>query len=249
VTTLDMPRPATAPDATSPVLPDADALGRRLDDAAHARRLAPLAWVATLAVVGAVAWSAGPALGVVVTLVVLPALALVHALDRARRSVVVGGTTSSRHEHLVALWERHRVATTAWEPAIWEVAPQGVHHPVARRVDGPRHLRADVAVPSLAGGHRDVAFLPDRVVVREGRRHHVLGYDELAATATVRERAEGGRLGRLTLRVAGRTVTYDLTSVVAAREIAAALGAVALGAVAAQSDVTGIPWASPTVAL
>lgn len=132
---------------------------------------------------------------------------------------------------------------SSWEPALWEVAPQGVHHAAARRLDGPRHLRADVAVPALASGRRDVAFLPDRVVLREGRRHHVLGWDELEATATVRERAEGGRLGRLTVRVAGRTVTYDLTSVAAARELAAALAA------RAQSVVTGSPWASPTLAL
>ncbi|NMO92638.1 hypothetical protein [Actinomycetospora sp. TBRC 11914] len=242
MTTLDMPRPAPhLPDAAAP---DADGLSHRLDDAARARRRAPLAAAAALAVVGTAAL-AGPVLAVVVTLLVAPAVVVVHALDRSRRTVTVACPPSPRHERLVALWERHRVAAcqaAAWEPAVWEVAPQGVHHAVARRVDGPRHLRADVAVPALASGHRDVAFLPDRLVLREGRRHHVLGLDELEATATVRERAEGGRLGRLTLRVAGRTVTYDLTSVAAARELAAALARV-------QSEVTGSPWASPTVAL
>ena len=246
MTTLDMPRPAAgAPHPQHPDLDD-DGLTRRLNDAARARRLAPLAGCAALAVVGGAAVLAGPALAVVVGLLALPLLGAVHQHDRARRTVTAGySRTSVGHEHLVALWERHRVATTAWEPAIWEVASQGVHHAVARRVDGPRHLSADVVVPSLAGAHRDVAFLPDRVVVREGRRHHVLGYDELEATATVRDRAEGGRLGRLTLHVAGRTVTYDLASVAAARELATALRATARS----QSDVTGMPWASPTVAL
>ncbi len=189
---------------------------------------------------------AGPALAVVVGLVALPVLGAVHQQDRARRTVTAryAQTPPAGHERLVATWERHRVATTAWEPALWEVAPQGVHHTVARRVDGPRHLRADVAVPTLAGARRDVAFLPDRVVVRQGRRHHVLRYDELEATATVRERAEGGRLGRLSLRIAGRAVTYDLASVAAARELAAALRAVG-----PQSEATGSPWACPTVAL
>ncbi len=219
-TTHDLPAPRRpADDAT-----DARALARRLDAAARAPRRAPLAAVGTLAVVVGTALVPGPALAVLVALLALPVLAVVHQHDRARRTVTAAyPQTSSRHECLVAMWERHRVSATVWEPALWEIAPQGVHHSVARRVDGPRHLRADVALPTLAGSHRDVAFLPDRVVVREGRDHHVLGYDELEATATVRERAEGGRLGRLSLRVAGRAVTYDLASVAVAHELAAAL--------------------------
>jgi hypothetical protein len=204
----------------------AQALARRLDDAARAPRRAPLAALAALGVVAGTAVVAGPALAVLVALLALPVLGVVHQRDRDRRTVTTAyAQSSSRHECLVAMWERHRISATVWEPAVWEIAPQGVHHTVARRVDGPRHLRADVALPTLAGSHRDVAFLPDRVVIREGRDHHVLGYDDLEATATVRERAEGGRLGRLSLRVAGRAVTYDLASVAVAHELAAALRA------------------------
>jgi hypothetical protein len=222
-TTHDLPVPRRAPDDEAGA-PDAPSLSRRLDAAARApRRLAP-AVVAALAVVVGTAVVAGVGPAVLVALLALPVLVAVHQHDRARRTVTATyARTTSRHECLVALWERHRVATSVWEPALWEIAPQGVHHTVARRVDGPRHLRADVAVPTLAGAHRDVAFLPDRVVVREGRDHHVLAYDELEATATVRERAEGGRLGRLSLRLAGRAVTYDLASVAVAHELAAAL--------------------------
>jgi hypothetical protein len=218
--THDLPAPRRPDDD----VPDTRALARRLDDAARTPRRAPLAAVVALAVVVGTGGLAGPALAVLVAVLALPVLAVVHQHDRTRRTVVATYVrTSSRHEHLVALWERHRVAATDWEPALWEIASQGVHHTVARRVDGPRHLRADVAVPTLAGAHRDVAFLPDRVVVREGRDHHVLGYGDLDATATVRERAEGGRLGRLSLRVAGNAVTYDLASVTVAHELAAAL--------------------------
>ncbi len=255
MTTIDMPRPTPGTDPVRPHAPvdaDLDALVRRLDDAAQAHRRFPVAACTGLAVVTAAAGLAGPALAVVVALLALPVLAVVRRRDRARRTVVAtyevpGRTPAPGHERLVATWERHRVATTAWEPALWEVAPQGVHHTVARRVDGPRHLRADVAVPTLAGAHRDVAFLPDRVVVRLGRRHHVLRYDELEATATVRDRAEGGRLGRLSLEVAGCSVTYDLTSVAAAHELAAALRT--MTGPGRYSDVTGSPWASATVAL
>jgi hypothetical protein len=239
-TTHDLPAPRRPHDAA------VHDLARRLDDAARAPRRAPLAAVAALAVVAATAVVAGPALAVLVALLALPVLGVVHQHDRARRTVTATyAQTSSRHECLVAMWERHRIAACVWEPTLWEIAPQGVHHTVARRVDGPRHLRADVALPTLAGAHRDVAFLPDRIVVREGRDHHVLAYDELEATATVRERGEGGRLGRLSLLVAGRAVTYDLASVAVAHELAAALRT--LGALS--SDVTANPWASPTLAL
>ena len=225
-TTHDLPAPRRAvdDDPSDPDAPDTRALARRLDDAARAPRRAVLAAVVALAVVVGTAGVASGGLAVLVALLALPVLVVVHQQDRARRTVTATyARTTSRHECLVAMWERHRVATSVWEPALWEVAPQGVHHAVARRVDGPRHLRADVALPTLAGAHRDVAFLPDRVVVREGRDHHVLAYDELEATATVRERAEGGRLGRLSLQVGGRAVTYDLASVAVAHELAAAL--------------------------
>jgi hypothetical protein len=219
----DLPAPRRPAD-DEPGAPDAPSLVRRLDDAARAPRRAAPAAVVALAVVVGTAVVAGGGLAVLVALLALPVLVVVHQHDRARRTVTAGyAQTSSRHECLVAMWERHRVATSVWEPALWEVAPQGVHHAVARRVDGPRHLRADVALPTLAGTYRDVAFLPDRVVVREGRHHHVLAYDELEATATVRERAEGGRLGRLSLQVAGCAVTYDVASVAVAHELAAAL--------------------------
>ncbi|MCD2192216.1 hypothetical protein LQ327_02250 [Actinomycetospora endophytica] len=270
---------------------DADALAGSLDDAAGHRAHAPLAWCAALAVVVGTALVAGIAPAVVVALLALPTLAVVGQIDRARRTVVAtylrpGSTPSSRHERLVGVWERHRMTATSWEPAVWEVAPHGGHQAVARRVDGPRHLRADLAVPTFAAARRDVAFLPDRVVVREGRAHRVAGYDELEVSATVCERAGGGRLGRLTLRVAGATVVYDLTSIAATQDLAAALRGMTgtraqrttaadratgslpvpsprdggadgawdvVGPAAAreprQSDVTGSPWASPTVAL
>lgn len=225
--TRDLPaprRPDGAGDAGPTDRTRDETLVRRLDEAARAPRRAPLAALACLVVVAGAAVLAGPGLAVLVALLALPVLAVLYQQDRARRIVTVAyAPSSSRHECLVAMWERHRVAAGIWEPAVWEIAPQGVHHAVARRVDGPRHLRADVAVPTLAGSHRDVAFLPDRVVIREGRHHHVLGYDELDATATVRERAEGGRLGRLSVQIAGRAVTYDLASVAVAHELAAAL--------------------------
>jgi hypothetical protein len=198
-----------------------------LDEAAQARALAPALRCVAVAVVVGVALLAGWVVAVVAAVLVVGVLAVVGQNDRTRRTVpAVYGAAPARHERLVAAWERHRVASTDWEPAVWEVGPAGAHRSVVRRVDGPRHLRADVALPTFAGRDRDVAFLPDRVVVRDGRHHHVAPYEDLQVATTVCERAEGGRLGRLSLRIAGSAgvaATYDLVSVAAAGELAAAL--------------------------
>jgi hypothetical protein len=226
-TSSPTPPAGEAPVADLPAVAD-DGLLCLLDDAAGARPRASIAGCAALAVVVGTAVVAGGALAAVVALLVVPALVVVRHHDRARRTVTATyarphRVPSSCHEQLVATWERHRVAATSWEPAVWEVAPHGGHHAVVRRVDGPRHLRADVPVPTFAAAHHDVAFLPDRVVIREGSRHRGVSYDELEVAATVRERDGGGRIGRLSLRVTDRTLVYDLTSVGAACDLAAAL--------------------------
>ncbi|MCD2188922.1 hypothetical protein [Actinomycetospora soli] len=207
-----------------------DALRRQLDDAAAARPHTPA--VVTAGLVLAVAVVAGTDLSLPATAAALLAAAVAAVVarrrDRARRTVVATDGPEAagrhvRHEQLVATWERLRCAATSWEPAVWEVAPHGVHAPVARRLDGPRHLRAADPVPTFAGTRREIAFLPDAVVLRDGRFHTVVGYDALEVDASVHERAGGGRLGRLTVRAAGVTSVYDLASVDAACATAAAL--------------------------
>jgi hypothetical protein len=209
---------------------DVDALRHALDAAAGHRALTPAVMTATL--VATVAVAAGTDLSVpavlATVLVAAVAVLLAHRRDRGRRTVLAthelpDTDRSARHEQLVGVWDRLRCAATSWEPAVWEVAPHGVHVPVVRRCDGPRHLRADVPVPTFAGAEREIAFLPDRVVLRDGRFHTVVGYGALEVDATVRERAEGGRLGRLTVRAAGIVTVFDLASVDAACALAAAL--------------------------
>ncbi|MEJ2869059.1 hypothetical protein WCD74_14895 [Actinomycetospora sp. OC33-EN08] len=250
-----------------------DALRRSLDRAACARARAPFAAAGGLVVlaVAAVLGAPVPALlaGLVVAGVVV-ALAALH--DRVRRTVVATHEMADRDraarlEHLVATWERLRCAATSWEPAVWEVRTgpgRRAHRPVARRTDGPRHLRADLPVPTFSTARREVAFLPDRVVLRDGRFHTVVGYDALEVDVAGRERAEGGRLGRLTLRAAGIVTVLDLASVEAASATAAALrgmtaahdrraqrlaGPAGVPAPRQPSDDTGRSWASPTLAL
>ncbi|MDL5155841.1 hypothetical protein [Actinomycetospora termitidis] len=271
-----------SPDARGELCPTGlDGLRRGLDLAASARARAPFVGAGALVAVAVATVLVGPSVadlpsplpvltllvGLVATGVVLAVTAL-H--DRARRTVVAthemaDRDRTARYEHLVATWERLRCAATSWEPAVWEVraeAGRRAHSPVARRTDGPRHLRADLPVPTFSGARREIAFLPDRVVLRDGRFHTVVGYDTLEVDASTRARAEGGRLGRLTLRAAGIVTVLDLASVDAASATAAALRGMTdahhrrarahRGTVPAPrqpSDATGRSWASPTVAL
>ncbi|WP_018334106.1 hypothetical protein [Actinomycetospora chiangmaiensis] len=209
---------------------DVDALRHALDAAAARRPAAPAVVTAALALAVAVAAGTDLSVPAVLATVLVAAVAavLAHHRDRGRRTVlatheVPDADRLRRHEQLVATWDRLRCAATSWEPAVWEVAPQGGHAPVTRRSDGPRHLRADLPVPTFAGTARELAFLPDRVVLRDDRFHAVVGYGGLEVDASVLDRAEGGRLGRLTVRAAGITSVFDLASVDAACALAGAL--------------------------
>lgn len=219
---------------------DVDALRHALDAAAARHPVTPVVVTATLmalvGLVGLVALTAGTDLSVPAVLLVtaLAAVATVAAFalgrrhDRLRRTVLAthelpDADRLRRHEQLVATWDRLRCAATSWEPAVWEVAPHGGHAPVTRRCDGPRHLRADLPVPTFAGATREIAFLPDRVVLRDDRFHAVVGYGTLEVDASVLERDGGGRLGRLTIRAGGIPSVFDLASVDAACATAAAL--------------------------
>ena len=246
--------------------PQADLLRRRLDAAAASRSRTPLVALAAVAVTVAAALVLGPA-GVGAALVVgILAVLATRRQDRARRTVAVTcGAPLPRHEQLVAIFERVRCEATSWEPQVWEVGEKAVHHPVSRRCDGPRHLRADGPVPTFAGARRELALLPEHVVLRDGRFHTVVGYDALEVAASVRERAGGGRLGRLTVRAAGLESVYDLASIDATCELAAALRGMtdaehrpagrwpvevpAQRRETQRRTATGSPWASPTVAL
>ena len=261
---LHTPPPHTAGPSGAP--PQADLLRHRLDAAAAARPQTPLVALAAVCVAVAVALVAGPAAAAVALVVGTLAVLVARRHDRTRRTVAVTcGTPPSRHEQLVAIFERLRCEATSWEPQVWEVGEKAVHHPVSRRCDGPRHLRADGPVPTFAGTRREVALLPEHVVLRDGRFHTVVGYDALEVAASVQERAGGGRLGRLTVRAAGLESVYDLASIDAACELAAALRGmtdaqhrpagrwpVEVPAQRRESQrraATGSPWASPTVAL
>ncbi|GAA4836578.1 hypothetical protein GCM10023201_26800 [Actinomycetospora corticicola] len=209
---------------------DVDALRRGLDAAAARGPHSPVVVTAGLALTIAVAAGTDLSVPAVVVALFVTAVAALGArrLDRARRTVLATHEVPDtdrlvRHEQLVAVWDRLRCAATSWEPAVWEVAAHGGHAPVVRRCDGPRHLRADLPVPTFSGAHHEIAFLPDRVVLRDGRFHAVVGYGALEVDTEVRERAEGGRVGRLTVRAAGITSVFDLASVDAACATAAAL--------------------------
>lgn len=63
-------------------------------------------------------------------------------------------------------------------------------------VDGPRCLVTNVMVPTLTSGHRAVHFLPDRVLVREGRHFADIPYQRLELSAEAVRTIEGGAVPR-----------------------------------------------------
>jgi hypothetical protein len=46
---------------------------------------------------------------------------------------------------------------------------------------GPKHLSTNVAIPSLVAGNSSLYFLPDRVLLRDGKRYSDVSYQELHA--------------------------------------------------------------------
>ncbi|GAA0379309.1 hypothetical protein GCM10009530_32400 [Microbispora corallina] len=60
-----------------------------------------------------------------------------------------------------------------------------VHNRVAASasMNGPRRLVTNVAVPTLTSGHRALHFLPDRVLIREGKNFAEVPYQRLELTA------------------------------------------------------------------
>jgi hypothetical protein len=60
-------------------------------------------------------------------------------------------------------------------------------------VAGPKHLATNIAVPSLVAGKSGLYFLPDRVLVREGKRYSDVGYQFFQAEGYQNRFIEDGR--------------------------------------------------------
>lgn len=74
-------------------------------------------------------------------------------------------------------------------------------------MDGPRNLVTNIAVPTLACGDQAIHFLPDRILIRDGKSLTDMAYQELQVTATTTRFIEDGRVPRDSRQV-GTTWKY-----------------------------------------
>lgn len=185
----------------------ADDLVEQLNEAAGRPALWPLVALAAVVLVALVP----PALAVV-PLVAGVALGLwVGARDRARRAVVafyeVEGPQADWLNAVVAIWETLGHAGGLWRVvASGEVATtyQYKTHAGAGSILSrgrllatlapPRVLVTNIAVPSLVAGNQALHFLPDRVLVRNGRQFADLSYAALQVRTEAIQFIEDGRV-------------------------------------------------------
>jgi hypothetical protein len=194
----------------SQMLPtDADDFVTQLNDAA--RRLALWPWALTAAVVLAVL--APPIAGIVVAIAGLAGVVWLYLRDRARRSVVafydVNGLQADWFQTAVdaltamgqssGLWRlnaagqvqtTHQYKVNAGASTIISRANATVG------MSGPKVLVTNIAVPSITAGGHALHFLPDRLLVRDGRQFASVSYAALRASESPSRFIEDGRVPR-----------------------------------------------------
>lgn len=153
--------------------------------------------VALFAIVGLVTMP----FGLLAWLVAIPVCWWLWLRDRAREAAVVMYDVEDELDE----WFDALVGNWAWltgSEKIWRVVAEGavsspgqrksragatdlIHREVARAgLAGPRHLTSNVVVPTLSSGSSALYFLPDRVLVRDGKHYTDVAYEHLVSTAT-----------------------------------------------------------------
>jgi hypothetical protein len=157
-------------------------------------------------------------------IVTIPLAILLRAKDKARRTVVafyeVDGVPADRFQALVDSF-----AALQQCAAHWHVTAAGAVRTtrqfkvnagastLLRRdrgkadLGGPPVLATNIAVPSLHARKRSVYFLPDRILVRDGRRYADMPYSNCRVTGTATRFIEDGSVPRDAERV-GTTWKY-----------------------------------------
>jgi DNA polymerase-3 subunit epsilon len=117
--------------------------------------------------------------------------------DKIHRTVVafyeVDGPAHGRYQGLVDAFQRLQQVHGAWHVVASGDVRTTYQHKVnagasaliqrkslARLVQGPPNLSANIAIPSLNSGYRSVYFLPDRALVKDGNTYADLPYQSLA---------------------------------------------------------------------
>jgi hypothetical protein len=156
--------------------------------------------------------------------VTIPLAVMLHARDKARRTVVVfyqvDDLPAQKFQALVDSFGLIRDCSAQWyvvaEGRVRTTQQYKTHagassilNRVPGRADfaGPPVLAANIAVPSLHGRKRSVYFLPDRILVRDGKRYADLSYSACRAVAMPTRFIEHGSVPRDAVRV-GTTWKY-----------------------------------------
>jgi Protein of unknown function (DUF4236) len=156
--------------------------------------------------------------------ITIPLAVLLRARDKARRTVVafyeVDGTPAARFQALA-----NSFVAVQQCAAHWHVTAEGAVRTTRQyktnagasaltrrargRADlgGPAVLVTNIAVPSLHARKRSVYFLPDRILVRDGRRYADIPYPNCRITGTATNFIEAGSVPRDAERV-GTTWKY-----------------------------------------
>ena len=141
-----------------------------------------------------------PPYSLIVWVLLAPLCWWVFLHDQASRTVVLFYDVNDSH----AAWFDSLVTQWDWltgSQRLWRITQAGIvgtirqfninsgvdsivdRIPVAASTDGPNNLSTNVAIPSLVARNSGLYFLPDRVLVKEGRRYSDVAYQYLKVSS------------------------------------------------------------------
>lgn len=170
-------------------------LVEQLNEAASRARLGRWAFAAAFIVL-----FIKPPVGTLVALAATPAIIWLILRDRTRRAVVafydVNDEAATWFQHVVDAAEAARGMSRRWRintagnvrTTYQYKVNSGASTIVSRSdlsidVKGPKHLRTNIVVPTLRAGRNALHFLPDRLLVTDGKRYSDVAYTDVIATA------------------------------------------------------------------
>lgn len=172
----------------------------------------PLSLVALIAIV-VLAVAVKGVVAIVVLAIGLPGALWLGLRDKAKRVVVAFYDVEDEH----ALWLTELVVAfeaLASADRLWRVTQSGnvhtthqykVNSGASRLINrigakanlrGPKLLATNIAVPSVTCGRQGLHFLPDRLIVRDGRRFSDVSYKALDTSFNASRFIEEGRVPR-----------------------------------------------------
>jgi Protein of unknown function (DUF4236) len=179
----------------------------QLNAAAQAPRLAPVAGV----VLGLISLAllAMPPVGAVALLATVAGVWWLHQRDEARRSVVVfydvNDHSATSYQRFIDSFRQVAASQRAWHvtasgPVVTthqykvNAGASNIVNRMATQasMNGPAVLKTNIAVPALETRTRGVYFLPDRIVVRDGKRFAEVLYGQVDAAAAATRFIEDG---------------------------------------------------------